>query len=520
MQIAVEARDGVTPPTDPQEGARYLLGAAPVGEWAGQGGGRLAAWQDGAWAFFVPMEGWVAWSRADETLLVFHDGEWQPISSGAGGGEGGTGDIAGPITQVLAASGRFFRQDTAGVSGNGGYDWRGYYQPATWSNGPAEEPTYIDDVWAFGINMAGVGLRADNARQYAAWHMESKFYSNAQQAKPWTENFLHVVDTNGGTRRPIGWVGAHDGSFGNVTLAQSLLLLQGNSHQPKIDFNFETNQALVYDGLSTTYLANNVAPHRQRNAAGDSSYALPFIDDAGNLVLSRPVSTPLTAGSRNAQGPRFTARGFNTDAIYIDAPGALAATFQMSCGVTQSASGAVPVTADGTTTVKAAANAVGEAHIGRTIAGSGVPANSRITDVVDATTFRTNNALPASVMAITMSARTKRTVEFSVDNAGVVTYDYANSFIFRDKSASYAFGLHLFQGNLGIGAGASYPTGAKLVVDGPVRLKSYAVAALPSASAAGAGALVYVTDASGGPTLACSDGSAWRVAAALGAVVG
>lgn len=53
----------------------------------------------------------------------------------------------------------------------------------------------------------------------------------------------------------------------------------------------------------------------------------------------------------------------------------------------------------------------------------------------------------------------------------------------------------------------------------PPRLPSYAVAALPSAATMGAGALAYVADASGGPSLACSDGSAWRVVAALGAVV-
>lgn len=42
------------------------------------------------------------------------------------------------------------------------------------------------------------------------------------------------------------------------------------------------------------------------------------------------------------------------------------------------------------------------------------------------------------------------------------------------------------------------------------RLKSTTVAGLPAASAAGAGATLYVTDEAGGPTPAFSDGSAWR----------
>ena len=485
--------------------------------------GKLAAWQDGAWAFYSPGEGWLAWVIDEARLLVQRGGEWLDLPGNGGGATGGggsgSGDIAGVISQVISAAGLIYRNDPSAVAGTGGYKWSTYYQAASWNNGPATEPSYVDDVWASGLNMAGVGLRADKDRQYAAWHLESKFYSNPQQASPWTENFLHVVDKNGGVRRPIGWVGAHDGSYGNVTLAQSLLLLQGHNHQPKIDLNFETNAAMVYDGLVTTYLANNVPPHRQRNAANTATIALPYVDDADNLVLARPLTQALNAGSKNASGLRSRTRGFNTDALYAEAPGGLAATFALSCGVTQAASAAMAVTASGTTTVTAAAGAVDENQIGRTITGANVPANTRITDVMDAASFKTSNALPVSVTSIALSARTKRSVEYSVDNAGVVTFDYSGSYIFRDKNAGYGFGLHIYQGNVGIGAGASYPSGAKLVVDGPVRLKTYTLAILPSAGAAGAGALIYVGDAAGGPTLACSDGGSWKMLAALGATL-
>jgi hypothetical protein len=45
---------------------------------------------------------------------------------------------------------------------------------------------------------------------------------------------------------------------------------------------------------------------------------------------------------------------------------------------------------------------------------------------------------------------------------------------------------------------------------GTARLASWTVAALPAASAAGAGALAYVSNESGGGVLAFSDGAAWR----------
>jgi hypothetical protein len=61
-------------------------------------------------------------------------------------------------------------------------------------------------------------------------------------------------------------------------------------------------------------------------------------------------------------------------------------------------------------------------------------------------------------------------------------------------------------GNVGIGLAAP---AVKLDVDGPVRVRSYAKAALPAASA-GAGQIIYVPDEAGGAVLAFSDGTSWR----------
>jgi hypothetical protein len=60
-----------------------------------------------------------------------------------------------------------------------------------------------------------------------------------------------------------------------------------------------------------------------------------------------------------------------------------------------------------------------------------------------------------------------------------------------------------------VGVGVAGPT-TRLHVAGPVRIGQYAKAALPGASACGAGAMVFVTDEAGGPVPAFSDGTAWR----------
>ncbi|MCB1384856.1 MAG: DUF2793 domain-containing protein [Nitratireductor sp.] len=62
-------------------------------------------------------------------------------------------------------------------------------------------------------------------------------------------------------------------------------------------------------------------------------------------------------------------------------------------------------------------------------------------------------------------------------------------------------------GKVGIGTGSP---GALLDVNGAVRVKSYTVAGLPSASGEGAGAMIFVSDETGGAVLSFSDGTDWR----------
>jgi len=60
-----------------------------------------------------------------------------------------------------------------------------------------------------------------------------------------------------------------------------------------------------------------------------------------------------------------------------------------------------------------------------------------------------------------------------------------------------------------VGIGTSAPSAA-LHVNGELRIGSYTVSGLPSAATAGAGAMVFVSNESGGAVLAFSDGANWR----------
>ncbi len=79
-QIGVASRTLATPPPSPAEGVCYITPLAATGAWVGTAG-RLAAFQDGAWMFFAPRNGWIAWV-ADEAIATVYSGTtWTSLVS-------------------------------------------------------------------------------------------------------------------------------------------------------------------------------------------------------------------------------------------------------------------------------------------------------------------------------------------------------------------------------------------------------------------------------------------------------
>ena len=79
VQLAVLDRDLATPPASPVEGARYIVAASPTGAWTGQTNA-IAAYQDGAWAFFAPLEGWIAWIADEDVLVGWSGSAWAAVT--------------------------------------------------------------------------------------------------------------------------------------------------------------------------------------------------------------------------------------------------------------------------------------------------------------------------------------------------------------------------------------------------------------------------------------------------------
>ena len=75
VQLLVLDKDLATPPGSPADGSRYIVAASPTGAWAGNAD-HIAAWQDGAWAFYTPREGWLAWVADEDKLYAFSGSAW------------------------------------------------------------------------------------------------------------------------------------------------------------------------------------------------------------------------------------------------------------------------------------------------------------------------------------------------------------------------------------------------------------------------------------------------------------
>lgn len=94
VQLSVLDQDLTAPPGSPTDGDRYIVAASATGTWAGKDN-QVAAWQDGAWAFYVPKEGWLAWVADEDGLVVWDGSSWASTSGGSVSLNPATGGLVG-----------------------------------------------------------------------------------------------------------------------------------------------------------------------------------------------------------------------------------------------------------------------------------------------------------------------------------------------------------------------------------------------------------------------------------------
>ena len=123
VQLAVKDRHLTAPPGAPDDGDRYIVAAGATGAWVGQAQ-KIAAWQDGAWAFLAPAEGFRAWVEDEDALLIFDGAAWVDVGSAIHVlqnlsllGIGTTADAANPFSAKLNKA--LWTAKTAAEGGDG-----------------------------------------------------------------------------------------------------------------------------------------------------------------------------------------------------------------------------------------------------------------------------------------------------------------------------------------------------------------------------------------------------------------
>lgn len=83
VHLSVKDRDLTEPPGSPADSDRYLVAMQSAsGAWTAREG-KIAVYQDGAWAFLEPREGWVLWIEDEDVLLVYNSASWVPAANAA-----------------------------------------------------------------------------------------------------------------------------------------------------------------------------------------------------------------------------------------------------------------------------------------------------------------------------------------------------------------------------------------------------------------------------------------------------
>jgi hypothetical protein len=75
VQLAVLDRDLTSPPSEPTEGARWIIAAGGSGDWSGHDS-EVAAWQDGGWSFHTPQTGWLCYVIDEGALVAWTGSAW------------------------------------------------------------------------------------------------------------------------------------------------------------------------------------------------------------------------------------------------------------------------------------------------------------------------------------------------------------------------------------------------------------------------------------------------------------
>lgn len=86
--LSIIDKDLATPPGSPSNGDRYIVASSGTGDWSGEDG-KVAAYQNGAWEFYTPQTGWIAYVEDESILYKYESSAWSKFNIAASGNGAG-----------------------------------------------------------------------------------------------------------------------------------------------------------------------------------------------------------------------------------------------------------------------------------------------------------------------------------------------------------------------------------------------------------------------------------------------
>jgi len=253
VQLAVRSRTAGTPPASPAEGERHIVGPAPTGAWGAQAD-RVAVRLDGAWTFFMPRLGWLAYVEDEAVIVSWSGSAWIPFGETAaallaklltidGDGSGLDADLFGgtrneTYAALMAMQTMMTGGGTLSVSSTFEVRWSariiamGFGRGAHWGTSG-----YFDVAMpAVGASVPGVGGAASKTVTaggipLAAW--EALYYAVPVGAGfPSVPGNFRVVGYTAAFEVPATWIClcARNGDMADVTFWNGLKLGAGQSY--------------------------------------------------------------------------------------------------------------------------------------------------------------------------------------------------------------------------------------------------------------------------------------------------
>jgi len=101
VQLQIQSSALAAPPASPGDGQCWIVASGGSGAWQGKDL-NVAAWQDGAWMFYAPTTGTLAYNDATASPIVWTGSAWAPLAGGSGGAVTSVAGRTGAVTLGVA----------------------------------------------------------------------------------------------------------------------------------------------------------------------------------------------------------------------------------------------------------------------------------------------------------------------------------------------------------------------------------------------------------------------------------